>query len=158
MLRKQGHGKAIDWWCLGCLICQMLMGIPPFYCKSIKELFRRIKEEEPTFPQASVELRNLLEGLFKKNPLQRLGSGKGAEEIKGHPWFETIDWSGLVNNTLKPPFIPVLRNDEDVANFAPEFTESNINSDTESLSPVRGENGKAYEGFSYDNSPTSDQM
>lgn len=34
ILYKQGHGKPVDWWCLGSLIYEMVVGLPPFYCKS----------------------------------------------------------------------------------------------------------------------------
>ena len=128
VIKREGHGRAVDWWCVGCIICEMMMGIPPFYSKGYKELFRKIKTERPTLPSCSIQLRNLLEGLFNKNPEERLGSTKGAEEIKGHPWFENIDWTALLRSSIKPPFLPILQNNEDVGNFAPEFTESNIDS------------------------------
>jgi serine/threonine-protein kinase RIM15 len=44
--------------------------------------------------QLSPKLKDLLEGLFKKNPKERLGS-KGPEEIRKHPWFDKISWQTL---------------------------------------------------------------
>lgn len=31
MLKRTGHGKAIDWYLLGVLLYEMLVGIPPYY-------------------------------------------------------------------------------------------------------------------------------
>lgn len=57
-----------------------------------------------------------------------MGSARGADEIKSHPWFENIDWEALSKFNVKPPFIPGLEKEDDVSNFLPEFTESSINS------------------------------
>ena len=42
ILLNQGYGKAVDWWLYGCLIYEMLCGIPPFYSKSRKKLMSMI--------------------------------------------------------------------------------------------------------------------
>jgi serine/threonine protein kinase len=79
ILYKQGHGKPVDWWCLGSLIYEMVVGLPPFYSKSRPELFDKIKFSSPNIPPyVSHKLRNLLEGLFQKKPESRLGSKLGA--------------------------------------------------------------------------------
>jgi serine/threonine protein kinase len=97
IILKEGHGKAVDWWCLGSIIFEMISGLPPFYSKNRNELFDKIKHGKPLIPSyVSSKLRNLLEGLFSKNPEHRLGS-KGAEEIKQHPWFEKINWEQLLH-------------------------------------------------------------
>jgi serine/threonine protein kinase len=51
----------------------MTTGMPPFFCSNRKELFERIKFSNPKYPPyLSVELRDLLDGLFVKNPSSTL--------------------------------------------------------------------------------------
>lgn len=69
----------MDWWCLGSVIYEMVVGLPPFYSKSRQELFDKIKFANPNIPVfVSNKLRNLFEGLFQKKPENRLGSKNGA--------------------------------------------------------------------------------
>jgi len=91
IIQKSGHSKEVDWWCLGCLIYEMVTGIPPFSASSRSELFSKIVEDDPKIPvYLSFKLKSLLEGLLKKSPKQRLGS-ESADDIKNHPWFDKMD-------------------------------------------------------------------
>lgn len=90
VIKKEGHGKAVDYWCLGSLIYELIHGLPPFYCKNRGQLFEKIKTEEPYMSNNwSKNLRNLLGLLFAKNPEVRL---ENISNIKNHPWFSSIDW------------------------------------------------------------------
>ena len=102
---------------------EMLTGLPPFYTSDRKILFERITKTALSFPNyLSTEVRSLLDGLFIKNPEARLGS-KGTYEIKGHPWFSNVNWESLLLKEMTPPFIPILKTDTDVSNFAPVKTD-----------------------------------
>lgn len=68
------------------------------------------------FIQVSPKLQNLLMRLLEKNPQNRLGY-KDAEEIKNHPWFEKVNWTALMNRSIKAPFVPILTSDADNSNF-----------------------------------------
>lgn len=65
----------------------------------------------------SPELKDLLIGLLKKDPRERLGSG-GADEIKNHKWFKNVNFSHVYNKLIKPPYIPMVHSEEDVSNFS----------------------------------------
>lgn len=39
IIRKLGHGTEVDWWCLGCLIYEMVTGFPPFRNENRMKLF-----------------------------------------------------------------------------------------------------------------------
>lgn len=123
----------------------MVVGLPPFYSKSRTELFDKIKFNNPNVPPyVSQKLKNLLEGLFQKNPQNRLGSKNGASDIKSHPWFEKLDWNNIEAKNIKAPFIPLIKSEVDVSNFDPEFTECSVNSYTEAS--MKEDDGKAYQG------------
>ena len=62
-----------------------------------------------------------------KNVDDRLGSKKGAEEIKSHPWFASIDWEKLYSKGLNPPFKPKISGKTCVDNFDEEFTKESRN-------------------------------
>jgi len=100
-----------------------MTGLPPFYSNDREDLFEKIKLGKITCPSTfSLNLSNLLQRLFQKDPEQRLGSGpKGAEEIKSHPWFSSIDWDALYKKEIRPPFIPVINDEFDVSNFDPVY-------------------------------------
>ncbi|KAJ8405177.1 hypothetical protein AAFF_G00321680 [Aldrovandia affinis] len=125
---KSGHGKSVDWWSLGILMFEFLTGASPFTLEGEKnsqsEVSRRILRCDPPFPpEISPLARDLLRKLLVKDPRKRLGSGpRGAEDIKGHPFFKGLSWSDLAERKVDAPFKPELRNELDVGNFAEEFT------------------------------------
>jgi serine/threonine protein kinase len=93
IIKKDGHGKAVDWWCLGCLIYELVYGMPPFFVKNRNHMYDKITQDEPFYPKNwSKKIRSLLPLLLEKNPEIRLAN---ISEIKSHPWFAPIDWEAL---------------------------------------------------------------
>lgn len=54
MTREQGHTFPVDWWAVGVLIYEMLVGITPFYNKNRLKLFQRISGSQVKFPDRTV--------------------------------------------------------------------------------------------------------
>jgi serine/threonine protein kinase len=148
VVRKEGHGKAVDWWCLGSIIYELVHGLPPFYTKNRSELFDRIKNSEPYMNKNwSKNMRDLFAKLFTKNPEERM---KFVPALKEHPWFEGVSWQDLLARTIKPPFTPFLAGESDVANFDKEFTTCSIESHASSYADTNKFTGFSYEKKSPD--------
>uniref|UniRef100_A0A673CR20 protein kinase C n=1 Tax=Sphaeramia orbicularis TaxID=375764 RepID=A0A673CR20_9TELE len=117
VLTDTSYTRAVDWWGLGVLIYEMLVGESPFPGDDEEEVFDSIVNDEVRYP------RFLSTELLRRNPERRLGSGeKDAEDVKKQPFFRGVDWEGLLQKKVAPPFVPTIKGKEDVSNFDLEFT------------------------------------
>lgn len=109
VLRRQGHGKAVDWYLLGVLFYEMLVGRPPYFSHNRDELFHNIQCGKLKIPSTlSAEAKGLLIGvssrqLLQRDPKKRLGSTQDAEEVKRHEFFSGVRWEAVMNRSLRPP-------------------------------------------------------
>ena len=93
MISKNGHDVLSDWWALGIVMYQLATGSLPFNNKDLEHLADSICFDDfPLKGYFSKDFSNLLNGLTQKIPSRRLGSKKGATEIKVHPFFKSINW------------------------------------------------------------------
>ena len=107
MVNRKGHGKGVDWYLLGVLFYEMLIGFPPFYSSNREQMFRNIETAKLRVPaRVSALAKDLIKKLMKRDPGKRLGTGGDAEEVKGHPFFANIDWESALRRELLPPLIP----------------------------------------------------
>ena len=110
MLKKIGHGQALDWYLLGVLLYEMLVGVTPYFSKDKDELFDNIINGKLKLPRTiSKEVKNLIICLLNRNPTKRLGSKpgeEGGEEIMAHPFFHDIDWTSLRDRRPTGNYIP----------------------------------------------------
>uniref|UniRef100_A0A3Q3EZQ2 protein kinase C n=1 Tax=Labrus bergylta TaxID=56723 RepID=A0A3Q3EZQ2_9LABR len=124
VLTDTSYTRAVDWWGLGVLIYEMLVGESPFPGDDEEEVFDSIVNDEVRYPRfLSTEAIGIMRRLLRRNPERRLGSGeKDAEEVKKQPFFRNVDWEALLQRKLPPPFVPSIVGKEDVSNFDEEFT------------------------------------
>ena len=137
VIRQKGYGQEIDWWSLGVIMFEMMIGYPPFFSESSTETCKKILDWKNTLnirPEANIskEAEDILRKLIT-DPENRLGVN-GADEIKLHPFFKGIDWNHI-KETLIPPFIPDLKNNFDTKYFD-EFEED------EPFYPISNDNNK----------------
>ncbi|KAL3701970.1 hypothetical protein R1sor_019992 [Riccia sorocarpa] len=111
IIKRQGHGKAVDFWALGCLIYEMITNTSPFNKGSDppQVVFQKITEGNVRFPSyMSPNGQDLCRQLLDPNPETRLGCReRGLAEIKEHPFFTTeIDFQLLLRQKEEAPMIP----------------------------------------------------
>uniref|UniRef100_A0A672RQC9 protein kinase C n=1 Tax=Sinocyclocheilus grahami TaxID=75366 RepID=A0A672RQC9_SINGR len=124
ILTDTSYTRAVDWWGLGVLIYEMLVGESPFPGDDEEEVFDSIVNDEVRYPRfLSTEAIGIMRRLLRRNPEKRLGSSeRDAEDIKKQPFFRNIDWDALLQRRVPPPFVPAVKGKEDVSNFDAEFT------------------------------------
>jgi len=153
ILRGDGYGKAVDWWSLGTLIYEMLVGLPPFYSQNVNLMYEKILKSELKFPpHVSPDARKLLTGLLERDPVKRLGSGPvDMDEIKKEPFFSSLDWDKVMARGYKPAFRPTIKSGEtDTSNFDEVFTtEKAIDSVVDSKLSETAKQKSNFDGFTY---------
>ncbi|XP_078410418.1 G protein-coupled receptor kinase 3 isoform X2 [Cetorhinus maximus] len=105
------YDSSADWFSLGCMLFKLLRGHSPFRQHKTKdkhEIDRMTLTMNVELPDSfSVELKSLLEGLLQREVAKRLGClGRGAVEVKEHPFFKGIDWQQVYLQKYPPPLIP----------------------------------------------------
>lgn len=119
MVKQSGHNKSVDWYLLGVLIYEMLIGFPPFYSLNKDQMFQNIESAKVRIPaRISSTGKNFIKQLLKKDPGKRLGSIKDAEEVKLHPFFQGTCWESVKNKEIKSPIVP---KSGYVPGFVPKF-------------------------------------
>uniref|UniRef100_A0A452GZA2 Protein kinase N1 n=1 Tax=Gopherus agassizii TaxID=38772 RepID=A0A452GZA2_9SAUR len=124
VLTDTSYTRTVDWWGLGVLIYEMLVGESPFPGDDEEEVFDSIVNDEVRYPRfLSTEAIGVMRRLLRRNPERRLGSSeRDAEDVKKQPFFRVIDWEALLARQLPPPFVPIIKGREDISNFDEEFT------------------------------------
>ncbi|GAA6058054.1 hypothetical protein JCM3770_002946 [Rhodotorula araucariae] len=118
---QQGYGQECDWWSLGAIMFECLVGYPPFCSENAHDTYRKIIDwkNQLYFPD-DVRLSREAEDLIRRmitSADQRLGRNS-ADEIKSHPFFAGVDWATIRN--IESPFIPQLRSLTDTSYFPTE--------------------------------------
>mmetsp|Transcript_5551 Transcript_5551/g.7325 ORF Transcript_5551/g.7325 Transcript_5551/m.7325 type:complete len:531 (-) Transcript_5551:60-1652(-) len=129
MLLQQGHGPAVDWWCLGVLAHEMASRKHPFKCSSHYETLQAIATKPPSLdPRLSSPFLDLLSKLLVKDQTRRLCCSKlnAFSELQDHAFFEGLDWNAVLAKEIIPPYRPNLRGPMDVSHFETVFTKESV--------------------------------
>ncbi|XP_062941947.1 microtubule-associated serine/threonine-protein kinase 4-like isoform X2 [Cynocephalus volans] len=118
VILRQGYGKPVDWWAMGIILYEFLVGCVPFFGDTPEELFGQVISDEINWPEKDEapppDAQDLISLLLRQNPLERLGTG-GAYEVKQHRFFRSLDWNSLLRQ--KAEFIPQLESEDDTSYF-----------------------------------------
>ncbi|KAG5000066.1 Protein kinase PINOID [Glycine soja] len=106
----RSHGNAVDWWSFGVFIYELIYGRTPYAGPSKEATLRNIVKKPLAFPTATptsnleLHARDLISGLLNKDPARRLGSKRGAADVKKHPFFKGLNLALIRMQT--PPEVP----------------------------------------------------
>ncbi|KAM9338713.1 microtubule-associated serine/threonine-protein kinase 3 [Symphorus nematophorus] len=118
VILRQGYGKPVDWWAMGIILYEFLVGCVPFFGDTPEELFGQVISDEINWPDGEdappPDAQELITLLLRQNPLERMGTG-GAAEVKQHQFFHNLDWNSLLRQ--KAEFIPQLESEDDTSYF-----------------------------------------
>jgi serine/threonine protein kinase len=94
----------VDWWCLGVIIYELINGHPPFTDKTQNGLFTKIVFTDPEYNTSKMTSQciDLLKSLLNKDIDQRIAQN----DIKTHPWFDNINFEGIRDLAVIPPYHP----------------------------------------------------
>jgi len=128
VILRQGYGKPVDWWSMGIILYEFLVGIPPFTGNTPDDLFANVINGYIDWNQLTSDIdtdssedifcldaKNLIEQLLEHDPSKRLGTLGGAYEIRSHPFCSCINWNTLLRE--KADFVPVLESPDDTSYF-----------------------------------------
>ncbi|XP_012496718.1 PREDICTED: serine/threonine-protein kinase N1 [Propithecus coquereli] len=152
VLTDTSYTRAVDWWGLGVLLYEMLVGESPFPGDDEEEVFDSIVNDEVRYPRfLSAEAIGIMRRLLRRNPERRLGSSeRDAEDVKKQPFFRTLGWDALLARRLPPPFVPTLSGRTDISNFDEEFTgEAPTLSPPREARPLTAAEQAAFEDFDF---------
>ncbi|XP_029893184.1 cGMP-dependent protein kinase 1-like [Aquila chrysaetos chrysaetos] len=119
ILRQEGHDFAVDFWMLGILTFELLVGRPPFHSADPQQIYSRILDGVFSFPAFLGEAAcSLIGKLCRRRPGQRLGNtASGIRGIKKHRWFGALKWRKLLLQQLEAPTLRLIKEGPPYVNF-----------------------------------------
>ena len=119
IILNKGHGKAVDWWTLGILLYEMLVGIDPFSDDDPMKTYQKILKGKINFPKTiNKDAKSLIKHLLTQDTSKRFGCLKsGVKDILNHRFFEGFDWKNFVYLSMPAPYLPNVKSDDDTSNF-----------------------------------------
>jgi len=99
-----GHNKTVDWWMLGVLLFELLVGRPPFEADTTEKVYESVRKgiEAVVFPPECRKASDLVRALCHQEAEERIG----ANETRRNQWYRGFDWLALRACRIPPPHVP----------------------------------------------------
>jgi len=127
VLLNKGHGKPVDWWTLGILTYEMIVGQPPFCDEEPMGIYQKILAGKVYFPKYfDANAKGLVKKLLTADLSKRYGNLKdGSNDIIKHKWYSSINYAQLEAMSIPAPYKPQMKNEQDISNYEdiPDSTE-----------------------------------
>jgi len=108
-----GHTRAVDWWSLGVLVFELMSGRATFEGELPMEIYSNVFRgiDKVVFPEAcGGSTGDLIRALLQPAAIDRLAMRQGGiGNVLDHAWFAGFDWSSMRNQSLTPPWVPMVR-------------------------------------------------
>ena len=108
---RQNHGISVDYYALGVITYEFMMGRRPYQGRNRKEIrdamiAEQVEIRKSDLPSGwSMESADFVNKLLQRKPANRLGLN-GPAEVKNHMWFKEVDWQAIIEKRAVAPFIP----------------------------------------------------
>lgn len=120
VLRK-GYSFQADWWSLGVLTYEMVVGLDPWDENDPVVIYQKVVEGKVWFPKnVDADVKSFIKHLMVGDPRKRMGINGSA---KMHRWFKGFDWEKLQRREMQAWYIPKVRGGSDTRNYN-EYAES----------------------------------
>ena len=122
IILNKGHGKAVDWWTLGILLYEMLVGIDPFSDDDPMKTYQKILKGKINFPKTiDKDAKSLIKHLLTQDTSKRYGCLKnGVSDIKNHRLYNDFEWDKLWECSMEAPFLPTIEEGEPITKYFDE--------------------------------------
>ena len=119
MIDKKPYSFSVDFWSLGILLYEMLVGKTPFNETIPIKIYQKITKSKIFYPKhLNKDAKSLIKHLLKVDVTKRFGCREnGIMDFIEHPFFKDFDWKALLFRTMKPPHIPNVKSQTDISNF-----------------------------------------
>jgi serum/glucocorticoid-regulated kinase 2 len=117
---RQNHGFAVDYFAVGIILFELIVGRRPYVGRDRKEIRDQILSKQAKISEVpegwSFEAVDFANKLVQRKVTSRLGNS-GISEIMTHPWVRYFSWKELQEGTLVSPFVPKAQDNFDPRNL-----------------------------------------